>query len=61
MGRQVLRVWKRDGSRNVMSMKAALANMRYNGNHQAAHTILYALRNKGVIETNHARFALLDN
>ena len=44
-----------------MSMKAALANMRHNGNHQAAHTILYALRNKGVIETNHARFALLDN
>jgi len=59
MGRQVLRVWKRDGSRNVMSMKAALANMRYNGHTQAAYLILYALRNKGIIETTHARFTLL--
>jgi hypothetical protein len=42
-----------------MSMKAALANMRYNGHTQAAYLILYALRNRGVIETTHARFTLL--
>ena len=55
----VVRMWKRDGTTNLMSLGAAVENLRHNGWGEYGERAIENMLNDGqALETPHARFVV---